>query len=92
MLEYNNPIMFAFSGAIMAGIAGMTMPVVGLILSELMSYLSAPWATLVLMAKDDNFAAENLNKIAYEYLESNIKLWSTIMGAIAATAAIAKFF
>jgi hypothetical protein len=60
------------------------MPITGIVLSELLNYMTASWERLVIMAKaDTDFTIEDPTRAGHEYLESNIKFYAGMMGLIA---------
>lgn len=68
------------------------MPVTGIILSELLTYMTAQFTTLKVMASmDDSFKATDSNDVGREYLEYQIKFFSAIMGVIALISGIAGY-
>lgn len=64
-------------------VVGSMMPVCGVLLSKLLSYMTAPFDLLKLMAFSEGFEFTSKDKAGYELLEHYIKLYSGLMGVIA---------
>lgn len=55
LLKYNKPAILIFTGVICSMFDGMLMPLTGLILSELLTYMTAAWDRLAMLAQMENF-------------------------------------
>ena len=74
LLPFNNPSYLIVSGVISSVFLGTMQPVVGIILSKLLAYLSATWEML------DAMDPETTGR---QYLEQEVKFYSIIMGILA---------
>lgn len=83
LLVYNKPAVLILVGIVGSIVVGSMQPVCGIILSELLTYMTAPFEYLKLLAIQDKFEFESRDKAGYEFLESKIKLFSGIMGLLA---------
>jgi ABC-type multidrug transport system fused ATPase/permease subunit len=88
-LAYNKPVAFIFTGVLGSIGVGSSMPITGIILSELLTYLTSPWDRLGFMAAaDSDFTVVNPKDAGKEYLEAQIKFYSSMMGVIALASGI----
>ena len=84
LMPYNNPKCFILSGALSSLLDGALMPMVGLILSKLLTYMTADWAMLAYMARlDKDWTSPSATNVGEEYLRYNIEYYSAIMGCLA---------
>jgi hypothetical protein len=88
LLPYNNPSYFIFIGCFCALFTGASMPVVGVILSELLTYMTAPFELLDLMAISD----PDFEGTGRDYLESNVNFFSLIMGIISIAIGFTSYY
>ena len=88
ILPYNKPAYFIFIGCFCALFTGASMPVVGVILSELLTYMTAPFELLDLMAILD----ADFEGTGRDYLKFNVNFFSLIMGIISIAIGISSYF
>lgn len=92
LLQHNKPCFLIFTGVICAIATGVYQPISGLILSELLTYMTAPFTYLGLLAlQDDDFKITDAKNAGQEYLEYNIKFYSIAMGVVAVACMFSSF-
>lgn len=92
LLAYNKPAAFIGSGAVASVVAGSIMPVTGIVLAELLTYMTASWDRLAMVAQlDKDFAITNPKDAGKEYLEAQMKFYAALMGVVALGSGIASF-
>jgi hypothetical protein len=83
LLPYNNPKILIFSGVVGAAIAGSAMPGCGIVMSYILSVLTMP---IQYLSNDDGTLT------GYDYLESRIKLYASLMALTGLVAFISGMF
>ena len=94
LLEHNSPKILIGVGVVMALITGFAMPVTGVLLSELLTFMTSPWEYLAYQAKENNFefSLDSDLDLGRQYLESNMKLFSTLVALVALICGLSSFF
>ena len=84
-MAYNEPKILIFIGVFFSLTVGAAMPGLGVFLSKLLGWLTAPVSFLKYM--DTDFVGTDAEK-----LESNVNFFSLIMFLLALNSAVSKFF
>lgn len=84
LMEYNKPYLFIFTGVLFSFFAGLNMPFFGVILSKLLSYMTAPMEYLRVMDATWTGTGE-------AYLEQQVNFYCIIMAFVAVWCAICSF-
>ena len=80
LIPYNKPSILILTGSLASILDGTLMPLVGIVLSKLLTYLTASWEVLEFLGRQED---PDFNGTGQEKLEMEIKFYSILMGIVA---------